>query len=303
MSGLQKAADLSQGGWFDLSHWQVVRVHGPDTYDFLHRLTTWDAKKASPSRADRGAVLNGRAHAIAMGWFVPGDEEVRLVVPGPQGTAVAAHLEAMHFAENLAIELVDEAVFAEATPGLAMPDAPGALTRDGGLRWNDDTQPLRWVVVPRAEVARTAQRFAVPALSADFFEWLRIRDAIPEVGKELSPTAIVLEGNFEKPIARNKGCYPGQEVVERIFTYGQVNRKLYPIAWDAVRDPSPGSRLHASSSSSPAKVLEATVAAAQRNPDGQGGIGLALFPRIAWEYAGPWTATLSDGETISVRRR
>jgi len=123
------------------------------------------------------------------------------------------------------------------------------------------------------------------------------------VGRELNATSIILEGNFEKPIARDKGCYPGQEVIERIFTYGQVSRKLYPIEWDAVRDLSAGLRLLASEGADAAKPLEGTLVAAERNPGGNGGVGLALFPRAAFDYAGNWLAQTPDGETIMVRRR
>lgn len=295
------AAVLAAGpAVFDLGHWEAVRVHGPDAFDFLHRLTTWNAKARDKSRADRGAVLNGRAHALAMGWFLPGDDEVLLVFPGPQGTRAASHLEAMHFAENLTIASAPYAVFATAgTPS----GTPGALAQsDGRWHWTDDVQPLHWTLVPVETATAWLSASKLPVVGYRVFDWLRLLAAIPEVGRELAENAIVLEGNFEKPIARNKGCYPGQEVIERIFTYGQVNRRLYPIAWDAVRDPSSGARLSAAVSAAPA-LPEALVVATERNPDGQGGIGLAAFPRAAWDYAGPWTATLSDGETISVRRR
>lgn len=295
---------LAQGGLFELSSWQTIVVRGPDTRDFLQRLSTWDARHADTARADRGALLTGRAHPVAMGWFLPGEREVRLVFPGPQGTRAVEHLEAMHFAENLSIALEPFAVFATAGAGLSRPSRPGLLSRVGeAWCWEDDIQPLSWSLVPEAQRPAWLAARGEPRIGHRVFDYLRLKDAIPEVGRELPSDAIVLEGNFEKPIARNKGCYPGQEVIERIFTYGQVNRRLYPIAWEAVRDLTTGLVLRAPEGVSAGKPWEGTVAAAERNPDGKGGIGLAWFPRAAWDFAGPWTAVTPEGETISVRRR
>lgn len=298
------AALLRDGGVFDLGHWQTVSVRGPDARDFLHRLTTWDATRAADDRADRGAILTGRAHTIAMGWFLPAGDEVRLVFPGPQGSAAATHLEAMHFAERLTVTLEPVAVFATVAPGRKASPSPGARSGEAPRwQWDDDIQPLRWTLVPSAEVGAWLRARPEPLVGLRVFEYLRLDAGIPEVGRELARDAIFLEGHFERPIARNKGCYPGQEVIERIFTYGQVNRKLYPIAWDAVRDLPPGTPLRASVTEPSAKTLEAIVVAAEQHPVESGGIGLALFPRAAWEHPGPWTAVLPDGATVVVRRR
>lgn len=55
---------------------------------------------------------------------------------------------------------------------------------------------------------------------------LRIEAGIPWYGLDMDEGRIVLEVGLEQAISFNKGCYLGQEVVERATARGHVNRKL-----------------------------------------------------------------------------
>ena len=55
---------------------------------------------------------------------------------------------------------------------------------------------------------------------------LRVEAGIPWYGVDMDESRIVLEVGLEHAISFKKGCYLGQEVVERATARGHVNRKL-----------------------------------------------------------------------------
>lgn len=65
-------------------------------------------------------------------------------------------------------------------------------------------------------------------------ETLRIEAGIPKLGPDLNEQIVPPEANLEgKAFSLSKGCYPGQEVVARMDTYGSVKRRLVGLVIDA----------------------------------------------------------------------
>ena len=59
------------------------------------------------------------------------------------------------------------------------------------------------------------------------FETARIEAGIPRFGADMDETNIPLECGIEsRAVSYNKGCYIGQEVINRIHSVGHVNREL-----------------------------------------------------------------------------
>jgi folate-binding protein YgfZ len=46
---------------------------------------------------------------------------------------------------------------------------------------------------------------------------------------DLTRDHLFVETQLYDFIDRNKGCYPGQEVIEKVFTYGRLPRKILPV--------------------------------------------------------------------------
>ncbi len=58
-------------------------------------------------------------------------------------------------------------------------------------------------------------------------ETLRLEAGLPRAGPDLNEEIVPPEANLEgKAFSLTKGCYPGQEVVARMDTYGSVRRRL-----------------------------------------------------------------------------
>lgn len=66
-------------------------------------------------------------------------------------------------------------------------------------------------------------------------EMLRLEAGLPRAGIDLTEEIVPPEANLEgKAFSLTKGCYPGQEVVARMDTYGSVRRRLVGLI---VKDP------------------------------------------------------------------
>jgi len=75
-------------------------------------------------------------------------------------------------------------------------------------------------------------------------EALRIEAGIPKAGPELNEEIVPPEANLEgKAFSLTKGCYPGQEVVARMDTYGNVRRHLVGLILKGASVPPKGSKL------------------------------------------------------------
>jgi folate-binding protein YgfZ len=72
---------------------------------------------------------------------------------------------------------------------------------------------------------------------------LRIEAGIPWYGLDMDEGRIVLEVGMEQAISFNKGCYLGQEIVERASARGRVNRKLSGLLIQADMPPHSGDKL------------------------------------------------------------
>ena len=75
-------------------------------------------------------------------------------------------------------------------------------------------------------------------------EMLRMEAGLPRAGPDLNEEIVPPEANLEgKAFSLSKGCYPGQEVVARMDTYGSVRRRLAGLALKGPVVPPRGSKL------------------------------------------------------------
>jgi folate-binding protein YgfZ len=85
----------------------------------------------------------------------------------------------------------------------------------------------------------------------------------PRVDAEITDATIPLEIGLRSAVAENKGCYPGQEVIERITSLGAPPRRLALLTGKGSA-PAPGSKIF-SAAEPPAEVGEITSVARQED--------------------------------------
>ena len=72
---------------------------------------------------------------------------------------------------------------------------------------------------------------------------VRIENGKPLYGEDIRDTTLPQETQQMQAVSFTKGCYLGQEIVERIRAQGRVNKKLERLELDGVEPPAAGTKL------------------------------------------------------------
>jgi folate-binding protein YgfZ len=100
-----------------------------------------------------------------------------------------------------------------------------------------------WISPEHAEAVWNAlARSGAAEVHADALEGLRIACGIPKFGQDIRPRDLPQETGQERALNFSKGCYVGQEIVERIRSRGAVHRMLTGFEIAGAR-PAPGLRI------------------------------------------------------------
>ena len=253
---------------FDFSFRAGLRFVGADRQTFLHNLLSNDILALKPGAGCYTTLLTQQSKVVCDAYAFCLADCIRLDVDAAFQGRAREHLEKFLIADEVEIE---DPAASEAILGILGPrssevlraagaEAPGGELehRDvrigGGPGWvariDCSGDPGFELVVPRAgaEAAWQALLAAgeplglVPAgMSA--FDVLRLEAGIPWPGVDFDETCLVLEAGLERGINFRKGCYLGQEVVERASARGHVNRRLVGLHIDGDAVPERRARL------------------------------------------------------------
>jgi len=130
------------------------------------------------------------------------------------------------------------------------------------------------------------QPIGVKPFGTEAREMLRMEAGLPKAGPDLNEEIVPPEANLEgKAFSLSKGCYPGQEVVARMDTYGSVRRRLVGLALKDPVIPPKGAKLF----SGDREV--GWISSAVRSPHVNGVIALGFPLR---DFSKPGTALTVD---------
>ncbi len=229
--------------------WNWLTLVGPDARDFLHRLTTVDARNLEVGQGTKGFFLSavGRVRAAFTVWNYDRDSfgfELEAGIDGSWKKNLLEVIDQYTFAEKFTLtpELPLECVwiFSESEQNL-----PATLQGVGSLSTRAIDEELRvchhgsqdfgrvwlsvWGSATRLEQWSDRELKGAAALNFEQIERLRISSARPWVGREITSLLMPLEAGMLDAIAQQKGCYPGQEVIERVLTQGSPPRRLVAL--------------------------------------------------------------------------
>ena len=86
---------------------------------------------------------------------------------------------------------------------------------------------------------------------------VRLEQGKARYGEDISERFLAQEANQPQALHFSKGCYLGQEIVERVRSRGQIHRVLMPLVLETREPPEPGAKLQIGDAS----VAEITSAA------------------------------------------
>lgn len=240
---------------FPAVHRAMTRITGEDRISFLHGMLTNDVRRLAPPSGLPAAFLNDSAHVVADMRLYCAADAFEVDCLSWRRDALQAGLDKYLIADDVEIEIderrvplvclegPESGVVAErcvAAPGEIedFATAPGrfggedvavhAVSDSGGRgRLISGPTALRDALLDACTAAGAA-----PAGLATL-DVLRVEAGIAWAGVDMDESTLLMEIGLPAVISRTKGCYLGQETVERVSARGQVNRSLTAFAIDA----------------------------------------------------------------------
>lgn len=242
----------------DLGWLRRVGVRCEDRFRWLNGMVTNTVNDLPANGGAWNLVLNaqGRIQGDLHVWR-GGEETLELAIAADQYDRLLAHLDRFIIMDDVELAPLslgeDGELTGETALGLAGPLAAGVLTRlslpalaepltSALASWNgQQVRVVRGygVLVPHYELWTEAAQ--IPALwqtliesgacpvGADALEAFRVAEGIPTYGIDIAEKDLPQETSQMRALSFNKGCYIGQEIVERIRSRGSVHRHLRPM--------------------------------------------------------------------------
>jgi folate-binding protein YgfZ len=233
-------------GLIDLSARTRIRVTGEDRARLLHALTTNHIQQLLPGHGCYAFFLNANGRVIADANLLTFPEHILIDAEPEVRESLWAHLDHYIIADDVTLHDDGEATFALGVEGpaaeerLCAVDAPVPGNDFAHEAWGDLTVArVSFTGEPGFRLFGPAERksavmdllYLIPA-SAQDAEVVRIERGKPRYGADITGANIAAETGLTHALHTSKGCYIGQEIVERVRSRGHVNKKLVAMEFD-----------------------------------------------------------------------
>lgn len=260
---LDSAAALVDSSWR-----RFFAATGEERRDFLHGQTTANVKALAPGQGCAAATLTAQGRPLALFALYETGERVWIAVTAAEAAATRGALSRFLVADDCDFEDdVDARCVSVAGPGAAaVLAAAGVSAVPPPSSWSVASSTVAgqavtvfsrgdlrvpWYDVLAADAEGTASDPAAVAAALEAagaarcgttaLEVLRVESGTPRYGVDVDERRLAMEARLEWCIHFSKGCYVGQEVVERAVSRGRVNHELVLLGLDG--DVEPGVRV------------------------------------------------------------
>jgi glycine cleavage system T protein len=255
-------------GLFDFSFRGKFAMKGRDHAKFLHRIVSNDIKRLAPGQGTYATLLNPQGHILADmrlycvedRFFVDTDADLRdKALVGLKRYVISDQVEfepldlyALAFQGPRSRPLLEKTLhidlpamqefdhFASNYAGFPVRVVCATSTGEEGYEvWAG----AKGLLAIWGAACGQAPTYAMLPSGTQALETLRIEAGIPRYGQELDEDTIPNEAGLWNALSFNKGCYVGQEIVERARSRGHVNWKLMGLVVDSETPPAAGEKL------------------------------------------------------------
>jgi folate-binding protein YgfZ len=268
----------------DLGWLRRIAVSGEDRFRWLSGMVTNSVETLADGRGAYNLVLNAQGRIQGDVYVWRSGDTLEIETTAEQAEALLAHFDQFIIMDDVElVPLTDQSALGITGPGAEQIltalglSAPAEMLShaDGTVGevsvrierrygtvvphyalWADAGQiPALWQTIVEAG--------AIPVGSAAL-ETLRIVEGIPTYGVDIQSRNLAQETSQTRALNFTKGCYLGQEIVERIRSRGQVHRHLRSVELipdDEIAVPAAGMELHkAAGESKPLGILTSITA-------------------------------------------
>jgi folate-binding protein YgfZ len=250
----------NRAAWFDLPARGKIKLTGEDRARLLHAMTTNHIQQLAPGTGCYAFFLNDKGRVIADANVLCLPDYFLLDVEPETREPLYQHLDRFIIADDVTVE---DATDTLATIAVEGPQAADVIERVGAPVPEADYSSVDWddmlvarlnstgnsgffIFTPVAEkaalIARLEAAGAEPA-DAEAARIVRLEHGKPRFSEDISERFLAQEANQPHALHFSKGCYLGQEIVERVRSRGQIHRVLKPITLDTTDPPAPGAKL------------------------------------------------------------
>ncbi|HCC56515.1 MAG TPA: hypothetical protein DEQ47_04510 [Solibacterales bacterium] len=208
--------------WIDLSARGRIRVTGEDRARLLHALTTNHIQQMQPGDVVYAFFLTAQGRILADVNVVCRAEDFLLDVEPEVRELVYQHLDHYIIADDVQLEDITASTTCVGIEGPeALQYAPASavklsVTGAPGFRLYEASDLIE----------------KLPQATLDDVRIVRLEHGKPRYGEEITATTLPQETNLHQALHFQKGCYLGQEIIERIRSRGHVNKVLMPFQGD-----------------------------------------------------------------------
>ena len=321
----EHAALCATAGVLDLSFRSRICLVGADRARFLHGQVTNDVKKLRVGEGCYAAITTAKGKMESdLNIFALADELLLDFEPGLT-EKISQRLEKFIVADD--VQIVDAAphyglLSVQGPKAEAVVHALGLFAEIpakplGSVKISDATLGEIYLThhsrlgtngfdlfVPNHSLGAVADKVIAAAKAVggracgwQAFETARIEAGIPRFGADMDETNIPLECGIEnRAVTYTKGCYIGQEVINRIHSVGHVNRELrgLRLAQDLQALPQRNDKLfHAGKE-------VGTVTSTVKSPKLNANIALGYVRREANQIGNELTLQTAAGESLAI---
>jgi len=246
--------------WMDLSSSGKIRVLGEDRARLLHAMTTQDVQSLTPGHGVYAFFLNAQGRILGDANIFCREDCFLLDTEPETRQKLFDHIDRYIIADDVTLE---DATGEMATIAIEGPQAAAILERLGAPVPESDYETRAWSGMTVACVSSSGTGgffvFLNPAKKGDLIaaieakgiaeatpddaRTVRIEHGRPRYGEEITERYLVQETAQLQAVHFSKGCYLGQEIVERVRSRAQIHRVLRRIEVDSPDMPAAGSKL------------------------------------------------------------
>ncbi len=293
--------------WLDLSARGRIAATGRDRVRLLHNLTTNDVKNLAAGQGCYAFLLNPQGR-IQADLHILALEDRHLLGAEPEiRERVVQYIRKYIIADDvtltdLSAELCELAVEGPRSAELLRTSGAPTPETPWGHAWEDAIvaavsatgQPGFRIFAPyerQADIIARLEAAGARAASAEAARTVRIENGVPRYGEEIFDTTLPQETRQMHAVHFNKGCYLGQEIVERIRARGHVNKLLMKLRIEGTEPPAQGAALVAG------EAPAGEIASAVFSP-AEGSVAALAYLRA--QHARPGAELTVDGRAASV---
>ena len=306
-------------GLLDLAHRSILRFTGSDRVSYLQGMVSNDVKALTQGDGTYATILDVHGKIQADVRIFCTEDFFLMDCWEPLKERVVAHLsryliaddvEITDLAEQYAIlslqgpkarPILETFLSPDSIPSkelshstISMVESNVRLVRSNhtGEEGFDLIIALKDFEAVALRIQEAGKKFSLQWVGTQALELLRVEAGIPRYGVDMNEDNLVLEVGLDRAVSFDKGCYLGQEVVERIRSRGHVNKKLVGLSLEGNSVANKGDPIR-SQGKEVGQVTSSILSPALKRP-----LALGYLHR---DYVQPGTQVIVDhaGTTIS----